>query len=633
MLPAGALAQVMPSQPGKAPLDKPPSPTGRVAKFGVIGDYGFAGPAENAVSKQVKNMDLDFIITTGDNNYDLGDVSTIDANIGQYYQDFISPYSGAYGSGALTNRFFPSLGNHDWYTAQAQAYLNFFTLPGNERYYDFVRGPVHFFSIDSDPNEPDGFLATSVQGQWLQSALAAATEPWKIVYFHHGPYSSADHGTNFWMDWPFKQWGASLVLNGHDHTYERLVENGIPYIVNGLGGRSLYNIKDPIYGSLMRFNSDFGFMTVEAVENAMTLRFFTRSANLIDEYTIHPDFKHYAETSIVPRGASWKYLDNGTNAGTAWRALAFNDAGWKTGNAQLGYGDGDETTVVNSGPSGNKFITTYFRHVFNVANPAQFTNLGLQLLRDDGAVVYLNGTEVYRTNMPSGAISFTTLASSATADLHEFSYYGTFLPASLLVPGNNILAIEIHQDSPTSSDISMECQLLGLNGDTTIFGKGSVWQYWDKGSVPAGAWTEPQYDASAWSAGPAKLGYGDGDEATVVSFGPDSNYKYITTYFRKTFMIADKSAIHNLVARIRRDDGIIVYINGHEVNRSNMMAGPSIPDALAPLSVSGAEETRFTETWLDKRWLVDGRNVIAVEIHQNSPTSSDLGFDMELVAF
>jgi hypothetical protein len=104
-----------------------------VTKFAAIGDYGKSGVNELAVADYVKSWNPDFIITLGNNNYDIGEQSTIDNNIGQYYSDFIHPYSGIYGVGDTANRFYPSLGNHDWLSPGAQPYLNYFTLPGNER--------------------------------------------------------------------------------------------------------------------------------------------------------------------------------------------------------------------------------------------------------------------------------------------------------------------------------------------------------------------------------------------------------------------------------------------------------------------------------------------------------------------
>jgi acid phosphatase type 7 len=172
----------------------------------------------------------------------------------------------------------------------------------------------------------------------------------------------------------------------------------------------------------------------------------------------------FAQTTLVGRGSSWKYLDNGSNQGTGWIAPAFDDTTWAAGNAQLGYGDGDEATVVGyGGNASNKFVTTYFRKSFNVANPADFVSLTLNILRDDGAVVYLNGTEIYRNNMPAGAVGYQTLAPVAISGAEETT---TFLQANgispnLLVAGGNVLAVEIHQSGVTSTDISFDFDLIG----------------------------------------------------------------------------------------------------------------------------------------------------------------------------
>jgi tartrate-resistant acid phosphatase type 5 len=267
-------------------------------RFAVIGDYGKAGQPERDVSNLVKSWNPDLIITVGDNNYSVGSASTIDQNIGQYYHEFISPYVGSYGAGATVNRFFPTLGNHDWGNvypnpAGAQPYLNYFSLPNNERYYDFVRGPVHFFALDSDPNEPDGVRSTSVQANWLQTTMAASSAPWKIVYLHHSPYSSGSHGSNVQLQWPFQAWGANAVMAGHDHDYERLSIDGFPYFVNGLGGASKYAFGTAVPGSQVRYNSDFGAMLVEASNESITFKFITRAGIVIDTYTA-------TKTTITP---------------------------------------------------------------------------------------------------------------------------------------------------------------------------------------------------------------------------------------------------------------------------------------------------------------------------------------------
>jgi tartrate-resistant acid phosphatase type 5 len=264
-----------------------PVQTSGTLHFAVIGDYGSGSSNERDVANLVNSWNPDLVITLGDNNYSSGAASTIDSHIGQYYHQYIAPYQGSYGAGDSTNAFWPSLGNHDWMTTNAAPYLSYFTLPGNERYYDFVQGPIHFYALDSDSHEPDGNSATSVQGQWLQARLAQATEPWKVVYFHHAPYSSGgEHGSNVRMQWPFQEWGASVVLSGHEHDYERLLINGFPYFVNGLGGESTYSFGQPIPGSQVRFTGDYGAMLVEAAADQLTFQFVTRANAVIDTYTL-----------------------------------------------------------------------------------------------------------------------------------------------------------------------------------------------------------------------------------------------------------------------------------------------------------------------------------------------------------
>jgi tartrate-resistant acid phosphatase type 5 len=276
-------------------------------RFAIIGDYGLAGQPELDVANLVKSWNAEFVITLGDNNYELGSATTVDQNIGQYYHEFISPYTGSYGLGDTVNRFFPCLGNHDWNTAGATPYLNYFTLPDNERYYDFVRGTVHFFVVDSDTNEPDGTLSNSLQAQWLHDKLDSSTAQWKLIYFHHPPYSSGTrHGSTVRMQWPFQSWGATAVLSGHEHNYERIVQNNFPYFVNGLGGRSLYTtFGTPVAGSQIRYASNYGAMLCEANEDSIIFKFVTRTGVTIDSYSMYrPGFS----TTQVSLNQGWNMI-------------------------------------------------------------------------------------------------------------------------------------------------------------------------------------------------------------------------------------------------------------------------------------------------------------------------------------
>ena len=170
-----------------------------------------------------------------------------------------------------------------------------------------------------------------------------------------------------------------------------------------------------------------------------------------------------ADVLMVPlssRGAVWRYLDNGSNQGTNWIGLSFNDSSWSNGVARLGYGGDGEVTTVSFGPNSSaKYITTYFRRTFVISDTNVFRSLKLRVVRDDGAVVYLNGLELFRSNMPAGAISYTTPSSASLSGGDEFIAAETNLPPTVLRNGTNALAVEVHQSGGTSSDLGFDLAL------------------------------------------------------------------------------------------------------------------------------------------------------------------------------
>ncbi|MFT5121966.1 MAG: hypothetical protein ACI97B_000591 [Verrucomicrobiales bacterium] len=161
---------------------------------------------------------------------------------------------------------------------------------------------------------------------------------------------------------------------------------------------------------------------------------------------------------------------------------------------------------------------------------------------------------------------------------------------------------------------------------------GAVWKYHDLGADLGTAWRMPDYDDSSWLSGPAELGYGDQNEATELSYGPDASRKYTTTYFRVNFVVEDISNIAGLTAQFRRDDGGIIYLNGSEIVRSNMRPGPPAYNIHAASTVGGADETTYFPFSSSATNLVAGTNVVAVEIHQGNGGSSDISFDLALFA-
>jgi hypothetical protein len=159
--------------------------------------------------------------------------------------------------------------------------------------------------------------------------------------------------------------------------------------------------------------------------------------------------------TLLSKNSVWKYLDDNSVPASTWKSLSFNESGWKSGNGQLGYGEGDETTTLDyGGDANNKYITYYFRKKVNISDPTGISSLTINLLLDDGVVVYLNGNEIMRYNMPDGTITGSTFASSAIAN--ENVYYTFNLVDFGLVAGNNVIAVELHQNSITSSDLGFD---------------------------------------------------------------------------------------------------------------------------------------------------------------------------------
>jgi parallel beta-helix repeat protein len=165
-----------------------------------------------------------------------------------------------------------------------------------------------------------------------------------------------------------------------------------------------------------------------------------------------------------------------------------------------------------------------------------------------------------------------------------------------------------------------------------IFDLGESWKYLDNGTQPDASWSQINFDDITWSAGNGELGYGDNDETTTVSYGPDANNKYITTYFRKEFQFTgDDSNPVSCVLNIRRDDGVVAYLNGTEILRNNMPEGTIDFSTQALSSISGAGESALNEFLLELP-LITGSNTIAFEIHQADAQSSDISFDASLSA-
>lgn len=169
-------------------------------------------------------------------------------------------------------------------------------------------------------------------------------------------------------------------------------------------------------------------------------------------------WKLLSDTIIIRKGDRWKYVDKGNGLTTDWKNATFDDSGWLEGASELGYGDGDEATKLSYGSSStNKYITSYFRKKIQLSSVEKMDLYRISIKMDDGAVVYVNGREAGRINLPAGIISYSTLASESVPN--EVIYQHLSVPAGYFTEGENTIAVEIHQNAANSSDISFNLEL------------------------------------------------------------------------------------------------------------------------------------------------------------------------------
>ncbi len=266
--------------------------------FTALGDFGTGGSKQLEVLKQLTPARAgELLLTLGDNAYSSGTES-------EFQSRMFKPMATLLREVPL----FPSPGNHEYVTHSAQPYLDNFYLPANnpqntERYYSFDWGPVHFVSLDSNCSTGStGVCTMAAQKSWLAQDLAATRRPWKVVFFHHPPWSSGDHGSSTRMRDTFaplfEQYEVDLVLTGHDHNYERSKPmkgnavapagtRGIPYLVVGSGGATLRSFpgSQPSW-SAFRDNTSMGYLDVVVDGGTLTTKFITSTGSVRDTLTL-----------------------------------------------------------------------------------------------------------------------------------------------------------------------------------------------------------------------------------------------------------------------------------------------------------------------------------------------------------
>jgi hypothetical protein len=365
--------------------------------------------------------------------------------------------------------------------------------------------------------------------------------------------------------------------------------------------------------------------TVPSVDTRQARVRVSDAANPTVQDTSDTVFSIITETVLRPIvfGASWRYDDRGVDPGAQWRALTFNEPGWKTGVGQLGYGDGDEATLMLRTSPVQPSV--YFRKRISISGTV--TRAELRALHDDGIAVWVNGTLVFSKYAANG----TGHAAYASAASLENELSSAAIASAPFVQGENIIAVMVKQAGTTSSDVSFDLALtLTVEGgpppppppETVVpIPLGSVWKYDDTGTDRGTAWLAPGYDDTAWNSGPAQLGYGDGDEATVLRRSP----VVPSYYFRRRFRVEGQVTQAQLSALF--DDGAAVWVNGTLVFSRNVGNGT----AFGAFASASAENTVADVTLgLTPNPFVQGDNVVTVMVKQSSASSSDVSFDLSL---
>ncbi|NBD08517.1 metallophosphoesterase [Corallococcus silvisoli] len=329
-----------------------PVPGTRHVHFAAVGDFGTGGSDQKQVAAAMLANKPELFVALGDNAYSSGTEA-------EFQNNLFTPMAALLAQVPM----FATPGNHEYVTKEAQPYLDNLYLPtnnpaGSERYYSFDWGHVHFVSIDS--NCAIGLASASkctldAQKAFVEKDLASTTQPWKIAFFHHPPWSSGEHGSQLTLRRQFgplfEKYGVDLVLTGHDHDYERSKpmlgdaeagknEQGVPYLVVGGGGATLrtFTTSRPSW-SVVRDDAAHGFLDVNVVGGTLTAKLVKTDGGILDTFTLDKQLPAQPEQ---PQGTLNVAVDSAN--GTAPHTASFT-ATASQANATVTWDFGDGATA------------------------------------------------------------------------------------------------------------------------------------------------------------------------------------------------------------------------------------------------------------------------------------------------
>ena len=430
-----------------------------------------------------------------------------------------------------------------------------------------------------------------------------------------------------------------------------------------------------------------------------------------------------ADTTMLERNGDWQWRYAASAPAGDWTSPGFDDSGWNAGASPLGFGSAGLGTDIGAGAPSPRPLSAQFRRSFSLADASQWASAEVSVPADDGVIVYVNGVEVGRSNLPSGSIGQNTYATaaprtgSARGDREVFE-----VPGALLQDGENVVAAGTHLNYRSTPDASFDLSMVGELGeqqtppppaapvvsgeaasstsatlswdsvdgasgyrvvrdgedvetlpggatsfedsglspettyayrvfalddfgqetpseevevttpaDTTMLERNGDWQWRYAASAPAGDWTSPGFDDSGWNAGASPLGFGSAGLGTDIGAGAPSP-RPLSAQFRRSFSLADASQWASAEVSVPADDGVIVYVNGVEVGRSNLPSGSigqNTYATAAPRTGSARGDREVFE--VPGALLQDGENVVAAGTHLNYRSTPDASFDLSMV--
>jgi len=549
----------------------------------LVGDSGTGGTGQRAVRDAMLAYTAtrrpDIFIHVGDMAYDRGTTA-------EFTSRFFAPYAEI-----LRNTVaWPALGNHEGYTSnsatQTGPYYDAYVLPtaaeaggiasGTEAYYAFDYGNAHFIVLDSYETSRS---TTGAMARWLESDLAATTQDWIVAFFHHGPYTKGTHDSDTEIEHIqmrenllpiLEAGGVDVVLAGHSHIYERT------YLAHGA-----YDTPTTAAGHIVDMRDGRPTGDGPYVADGAGHVFVTagHGGASVGRDAIHP-LMYFTEPQL---GSCLIDVDGPTLTLSNLRSTgAITD------------------TVQLVKPSGLRLITPSAGRTYRAGAALDITwsragstaaNVSLAYSIDGGPFV-----TIVASTPNDGRFTWTTPMVSSTR------------------VRVSITSTSDAADTDTTGDFTLSNAV-----EETLIPAGGIWEYEDTGADLGTTW---RTSTGGWPTGPAQLGYGDGDEATVVR---DANPNIPTVYFRKTITVG--GTVTAARYRVTFDDGVALWVNGTQVATHNVSS-----TAFSAWATSTSADNEVAMGTIPASAFVRGTNVIAAVAKQVSATSSDLSFDLELIA-